>query len=115
MKLAIVIVSVALLQASVVFAGNPYIRDTYADVKKVETAQKGHKDYRPLEKWAGEKFIFLPRSTGLQKSGYHGTLSNSQGAAHHPSYKELVGRIGTVTKVEGIGRFKITITMDDKW
>ncbi|MNK89964.1 hypothetical protein D3C87_1099940 [compost metagenome] len=48
-----------------------------------------------MEKWIGQRFIFLPRPTSLQPYGYQ-DFSGGSNEFGHPTYEEAAGKIGTV-------------------
>lgn len=115
MNSVIVLVFTFLFQVGIVFAQNPYIREGSIGKQKeqADAASKGDFPFRPVEKWVGEKFIFLPKPKSLQEYGYQsfvGFFKDSEVPYGRPTYVECVGRIGTIIKatVE-----EITIKMDD--
>lgn len=109
---------------NVAFSQNSYVREGSIGKQKDQADSadsQGFFSFRPVEKWVGEKFIFLPKPKSLQEYGYQnfenssGGLNNSDSSAPiglygHPSYKECVGRIGTIVSASDR---EITIRMDD--
>lgn len=115
MRALIILVPILFPQISIVFAQNPYIREGSIGKQKEqkETSQKDPLSFRPMEKWVGEKFIFLPKSESLKKSGYQSIVGGKERFGQ-PSYEECVGRVGTITKVaDGYSGRYITIQTDD--
>ena len=116
MRALIILVPILFSQISIVFAQNPYIREGSIGKQKeqTETSPKDPLSFRPIEKWVGEKFIFLPKSKSSKEYGYlHFNVGGWKGRFDHPNYEECVGRIGTITKVSDSFFEKITIQMDD--
>ena len=84
------------------FSQNSYVREGSIGKQKdqADTADsQGGFPFRPVEKWVGEKFIFLPRPKPLQEYGYQnfenisGGFNNSDsstiiGFYGHPGYEE---------------------------
>lgn len=114
MRTFIVIVSTLLLQFTTASAQNPYIREGSIGKQKeqADLLAKDPSSFRPIEKWVGEKFIFLPKPNSLQEYGYL-SFKSGKGRFVHPAYKECVGRIGTIIKVTDSYSEKVTIQMDD--
>lgn len=114
MRILIALVSILLVQLSISFAQNPYIREGSIGTQKEETeiSSKDPLSFRPIEKWVGEKFIFLPKTKSLQEYGYQ-DFRPGQGRFNSPTYEECVGRIGTIVKVTNTYSEKITLQMDD--
>ena len=77
--------------------------------EQADTASKGDFSFRPIEKWVGEKFIFLPKPQSLQTYGYQ-SFEGGGGRHGHPTYEECVGRIGTI--INATDR-EITIKMNE--
>lgn len=113
-KLIVFIFVFLFINNNVVLAQNPYIREGSIGKQKEqpETSQKDPLSFRPIEKWVGEKFIFLPEPKFLQKYGYH-RFRGGKGSFDQPTYEECVGRIGTIIKVSYSPSERITIQMDD--
>lgn len=107
----IIILVFFFFHANFVFAENPYIREGSIGKQKdqADAAPKGDFQFRPVEKWVGEKFIFLARPKSLQEYGYQG-FGGGTGRYGQPTYEECVGRIGTIIKASDK---EITIKMDD--
>ena len=89
--------------------------------KRIKSSSQPYKNifkFRPVEKWVGEKFIFLPKPELLQEFGYD-FYEGGKGRFGHPTYEEAVGRVGTVTEVIGSkwkwksDDYEITLQMDD--
>lgn len=94
------------------FSQDPYIREGSTGKQKGQAdiaTSKEDFSFRPIEKWVGEKFIFLPRPKSTQEYGYQ-DFKGGKGSYDHPTYEECVGRIGTITKSSDR---EITIKMDD--
>lgn len=115
MRIAIILASLVLLQASVLCAQNPYIREGSIGKQREETGTSCRDSlaFCPIEKWVGKKFIFLPIQKSHQQYGYQ-QFTGGQGEFGWPTYEECVGRIGTIVNVSVHYRdSKITIQMDD--
>jgi hypothetical protein len=114
MNSVIVFAFILLFQVGIVFAQNPYIREGSIGKQKeqIEASQKDPLSFRPIEKWVGEKFIFLPKPKSLQEFGYS-AFSGGKERFDHPTYEECVGRIGTIIKVTDSYSERIKIQMDD--
>jgi hypothetical protein len=76
-------------------------------------------EFRPVEKWIGEKFIFLPKPRSSQEYGhlnFSGGKTRVTGTGW-PTYAECAGRIGTVTDVATDGEdanvYHVKLRMDD--
>ena len=72
---------------------NPYVR-TGSLGKKVTQEDTTSRDafvFKPISKWVGERFIFLPKPKSLQKYGYQG---------FYVDYDKYVGRIAKVISVK---------------
>ena len=54
---------------------------------------------RPVIKWVGERFVFLPIETA-QEYGYMSVFSTKDKSVNYLPYREYVGRVAKVTKVE---------------
>lgn len=104
MRTFIVIVSILLLQFTMASAQNPYIREGSIGKQKeqAELPAKVPSSFRPIEKWVGEKFIFLPKPKPLQKYGYQmfQMFRVGKGRFDHPTYEECVGRIVTQKRLQ---------------
>jgi len=100
-----------------VFSQNPYIREGSIGKQKElpKTSQIDPLSFRPIEKWVGEKFIFLPTNKSLQRFGYQNFSHGFNGSTsfNHPTYKECVGRIGTIVKASDSYYEGVAIKMDD--
>jgi len=74
---------------------NPYVREGSVG-KRVTPESETPRDaftFRPISKWIGERFIFLPKPKSVQEYGY-------QSFDGTPSYRRYVGRIAKVVSVE---------------
>lgn len=83
------------------FAQDPYLHDGSIGAQNKPTEDRAVSSplsYRPIEKLAGEQFIFLPKFKGSQKYGYQ-SCTGGNGEFGRPLYSEAVGRIGTIMKV----------------
>jgi hypothetical protein len=109
MNLLIVLIFILLLQVGTIFAQNPYIQEGSIGKQKEQAVSKGDFPFRPVEKWVGEKFIFLSRPKSRQEYGYQ-RFKGGTGRYGQPTYEECVGRIGTIIKATNR---EITIKMDD--
>jgi|CXWL01.1.fsa_nt_gi hypothetical protein len=87
-------------------AGFALAQDSYLHDGSIGTQKKPSKEravssplsYRPIDKLAGEQFIFLPAPKSSQQYGYN-SCSGGNDEFEHPLYREAVGRIGTIRKV----------------
>lgn len=100
---------------------NPYIQPTKEEVlvENPVVCSKEPFSKQPLECWHGGKIIFKPYNKSsrwiIEHYGYQ-VVNTSPTGYDHPSYKEAVGRIGTISiiKNEPYKKFyTVEITMDD--
>jgi hypothetical protein len=70
-------------------------------ITQEETISTDAFTFRPFSKWIGERFIFLPRSKGIQHYGYQN---------FDVSYEKYVGRIAKVISIEDD---EVTLKMED--
>jgi hypothetical protein len=113
MKVAILMTSLILIHANMVFGENPYLHEGSVG-KQIECKKPVQTDptmFRPIKQLVGEKFIFLPMRKRLQHFGYQ-DFRGGQGPNSWPTYEECVGRIGTIVKVTDAFQ-EVTIQMDD--
>jgi len=114
MKKSILIILIfTVFQASLAFAGSPYIRKSIGKEEKKDSIIKQDKKdlevieekdlfpYRPVSSWEGERFIFLPIEKKWQDFGYGGDFYDVDGKKlRRLNYNEYVGRIAKVTSVD---------------
>ncbi len=66
---------------------------------------------RPVIKWVGERLVFLPIET-CQEYGYMSVHSAKEKSVNYLPYREYVGRIAKVTKVEP-SAYDIELVLED--
>lgn len=67
----------------------------------------------PFQCWIGERVIFLPKSKALQTYGYQ-MFSSGSWPNNKVSYQDVVGKIGTIQKIEKKGySTEITVKTND--
>lgn len=66
---------------------------------------------RPVIKWVGERFVFLPIETA-QEYGYMSVFSTKEKSVNYLPYREYVGRMAEVTKVEPCA-YDIELVLED--
>jgi len=100
---------------------NPYIKPTKEEVlvESPVVCSKEPFSKLPLECWHGEKIIFKPYNKSsrwiIEHYGYQ-VVNKSPTGYDHPSYKEAVGRIGTIAIIKNEPykkSYTVEITMDD--
>lgn len=114
MKLNIVISTsflCSILCLSPLYAQNSYLQDgPIGKTQPFQTIKKiGPTEYRPIEEWVGEKFIFIPSDS---KYGYQ-LFTGGIGKYGSPTSEECSGRIGTIISVSHDFYNRIKIKMDD--
>ena len=104
-------------QTNLILGQNPYIREGSIGRQKeqTDTLSRDALLFCPIESWIGERFIFLPQPKSLQRYGYQSFSSGKgkYGIAIRSSYRECVGRVGTIIEVNNGYSNRITIKMDD--
>lgn len=100
---------------------NPYIKSSKEEVLVENPAVCSKEPFskQPLECWHGEKIIFKPydeRSKSIIEHYGYQVVTRSPTGHDHPTYKEAVGRIGTISIIKNQPYKKyytVEITMDD--
>ena len=115
MRIKIVLFLVFVFHTYVACAQNPYIREGSLGIvnESADTKQIDPLSFRPVEQWVGEKFIFLPRRKITEPFGYQFKRSENQNFGSSLTYKDFVGRVGTIIKVEKDFINRVTLQMDD--
>jgi hypothetical protein len=117
------ILLLGLLAATLALGQNPYVREGSIGTQtaKSDSTASSTFPYRPISKWVGERFIFLPQpGRQLQEFGYM-SFRGGDGSFGQPSYEKYVGRIARVTNVseqastQGIetGIWDVSFEMED--
>lgn len=78
---------------------NPYVKEGSVGAATKPACPKYATEYRPLNCWLNERFIFLPQPKSLQEFGYQ-SITGGNGQFGHPTYSEAVGRIAKIVGIE---------------
>ncbi len=90
------------------FADNSYVKKGSIGTQKAqpEDYYADIYSYRPIETWIGNKFVFYPKRKRdlIYTDKYDDMIEIVNdpefGRDYHPIYKNCVGRVGTVTKID---------------
>lgn len=118
MKQVIYFFSIICIIACFCIAQSKYIQEGSIGnkVEQPDTIKRDCFTFRQIEKWEGEKFIFIPKTKFSRQFGYVGWKVGKGEYGKPPTYEECVGRIGTVIEIKDCGVIKgriITLKMDD--